>query len=68
MSDFYRLRGYDPFSSEYYDFGGEYATYSEAEIAARKELQELEVSQPSEQSGGQDGIQDRVYMSLQMDP
>src|SRR5258708_29915262 len=64
MANVYRLRGYDPFSSDCYDLGGEYATYLEAENAARMELQELEVSQPSAQSGGQDGIQDRVYIVL----
>jgi hypothetical protein len=64
MANIYRLKGYDPFSSDYYDLGGEYSTYLEAENAARVELQELELSQPSEQSGGQGGIQDRVYIVL----
>ncbi len=43
MANVYRLRGYDPFSSDYYDLGGEYSTHIEAENAARNELQELEV-------------------------
>ena len=64
MANVYRLRGYDPFSSDYYDLGGEYPTYQEAETAARMELQKLDISQPSEQSGGQDGIQDCVYIVL----
>jgi hypothetical protein len=62
MADVYRLKGYDPFSSDYYDIGAEFPTLQEAEAAARKELDELEVAQPSAQSGGQDGIQDRVYI------
>ena len=62
MANVYRLTGYDPFSSDYYDIGGEFSTLAEAETAARKELDELEVTQPSAQSGGQDGIQDRVYI------
>ena len=58
----YKLRGYDPFSREYYNLDGEYSTYLEALGAARKRLAELEVEQPSEQTGGQDGIQDQVYV------
>ena len=60
----YRLKGYDPFAGEYYDLGGEYSSYSEADATAREQLQQLELAQPSEQSGGQDGIQDRVYIVL----
>jgi hypothetical protein len=62
MANSYRLKGYDPFSSDYYDLGGEFSTLAEAQAAARKELNELEAQQPSAQSGGQDGIQDRVYI------
>ena len=62
MAGVYRLKGYDPFSSDYYDMGGEFLSLEEAEAAARKELQELEIAQPSAGSGGQDGIQDRVYI------
>ena len=62
LSNVHRLKGYDPFSSEYYDLDGEYSTHLEAENAARKQLLELEASQPSDQTGGQDGIQDRVYI------
>ena len=62
MADAYRLKGYDTFSRDYYEIAGEFPTLQEAEAAARKELQELEISQPSKQSGGQDGIQDRVYV------
>ena len=58
----YRLKGYDSFSGEYYNFNGEFSTYLEAASAARKQLQDLEASQASEQSGGQHGIQDHVYI------
>jgi len=42
----------------------EYDTEEEAVKRAHKKLEELEVSQPSEHSGGQGfwGIQDRVYI------
>ena len=62
MADSYRLKGYDPFSSDYYNIGGEFSTLAEAEAAARRELEKLEAQQPTAQSGGQDGIQDRVYI------
>lgn len=62
MANVYRLRGYDTFSREYYHLDGEYSSYAEAEAEARKRLQKLEISQPSKHSGGQDGIQDRVYI------
>jgi hypothetical protein len=62
LANSYRLRGYDTFSGDYYELGGEYATYPEALAAARKRLEELEVEQPSAESGGQDGIQDQVFL------
>jgi hypothetical protein len=62
MANSYRLKGYDPFSGDDYDIGGEFSTPEEAEAAAREELNELEAQQPTALSGGQDGIQDRVYI------
>jgi uncharacterized protein involved in type VI secretion and phage assembly len=59
----WRLAGYDPFANEWYDYPGEtYASRTEAEAAAQRALQELERTQPTAQSGGQTGIQDRVYI------
>jgi hypothetical protein len=60
------LQGYDTFeggSDAYYRLDGEYGSEAEARAAAGKQLEELEKSQPSETSGGQDGgIQDQVYI------
>ncbi len=58
----WRLLGYDTFSSEEYPLEGEYDTETDAIAAARARLAELEETQPSESSGGQDGIQDRVFV------
>ncbi len=40
MASVYRLKGYDPFNSEYYDLDGEYSTYLEAGTADRKRSKE----------------------------
>jgi hypothetical protein len=64
------LVGYDTFSAEYYRLGDSrfdgmqpsYATRDAALEDARKRLAELERTQPSASSGGQSGIQDRVYI------
>lgn len=58
----WKLEGYDTFSDEPYALSGEYGSQEEAEAAAEKRLEELEETQPSESSGGQDGIQDGVYV------
>ena len=60
----WKLKGYDAFEGAFYDIEGEYPTEGEAQQAARKKLQEIEVSQPREDSGGQDdeSIQDRVFI------
>ncbi len=58
----WELEGYDTFSEEYYPLDGEYPDEASAEKAAQARLEELEKSQPSTQSGGQGGIQDRVYV------
>lgn len=58
----WRLVGYDTFSNEWYDLDGKYHSEEAAEKAAKKRMGELEKSQPSVSSGGQSGIQDRVYI------
>jgi len=58
----WRLRGYDTFAREYYPLAGEYGDESEARDAARSRIVELEKTQPSRDSGGQDGIQDQVFV------
>jgi hypothetical protein len=58
----WRLIGYDTFSGQEYPLPGEYDSEVEAVAAAGKRLEELEGLQPSASSGGQNGIQDRVYV------
>jgi hypothetical protein len=56
------LQGYDTFAHESYPLDGEFDTEQAAIAAAKDHLDELERTQPSASSGGQDGIQDRVYV------
>jgi hypothetical protein len=67
----WKLEGYDTFANEHYPLNksvghpvDDYATRAEAEIAAEKQLEELEKTQPTLESGGQTplGIQDRVLI------
>lgn len=58
----WRLEGYDTFDSEFYELPGEYDDEAGAVQAAKARLVKLETTQPSSKSGGQDGIQDRVYI------
>jgi hypothetical protein len=58
----WRLRGYDSFAGHWYLIEGIHFSESGALRAAEKQLQKLERSQPSSTSGGQDGIQDQVYV------
>ena len=58
----WKLEGYDTFSDESYGLSGEYKSLEEAEKAAVGRLEEIEETQPSGSSGGQDGIQDRIYI------
>lgn len=55
------LRGFDTFSSDWYDIGS-YATEAEAKEIAQEVLRENERLQPTSSSGGQSGIQDRVFI------
>jgi hypothetical protein len=56
------LEGYDTFSDERYPFSGAFESEASARAAADERLDELERQQPSSRSGGQEGIQDRVYI------
>lgn len=61
----WKIEGYDTFeggSDAFYPIEGEYDSEKQAEDAARRRLAELEKIQPSSSSGGQKGIQDRVYI------
>jgi hypothetical protein len=66
----WKLEGYDTFSSETYPLGNprldglqpSYPDRASALDGARKRLADLERTQPSASSGGQAGIQDRVYI------
>lgn len=56
------LEGWDTFAGHSYPIAGRYRTQDGAVRAARRELAKLEKLQPSSASGGQDGIQDQVYV------
>ncbi len=58
----WRLRGYDAFAGEWYSLSGLFFSERAARRAAHKRLKALERLQPSTTSGGQDGIQDQVYI------
>lgn len=58
----WRLRGYDTFSGDWYPLPGVFLSQAQAERAARLYLRELERLQPARLSGGQPGLQDRVYI------
>jgi hypothetical protein len=56
------LEGYDTFAGECYPLPGRFRNEEAARRAAHKYLLKLERTQPSAVSGGQDGIQDQVYI------
>ena len=58
----WRLEGYDVFAGESYPLEGSYGDEKSAQKAARNRLKQLERDQPTETSGGQGGIQDRVVI------
>ncbi len=63
MTKGWKLAGYDSFSEEWYGIDGpDYSSEAAAQAAAWEKLKEIETLQPSAQSGGQSGIQDRVYI------
>jgi hypothetical protein len=57
----WQLWGLDTFSHDTYPIS-RHANEAECLAAAREYLRELEGQQPSEQSGGQDGIQDQIFI------
>ena len=57
----WQLLVYDPFCGEAYPLS-RHANEAECREAARAYLREIELAQPTEQSGGQQGIQDRVFV------
>ena len=56
------LIGYDTFDFASYPLAGEYDSEAEAIAAAQRELADIERTQPTASSGGQDGIQDQVFV------
>ncbi len=56
------LEGWDTFSAHAYPLRGEFNSEAEARKAAAARLIQLEKTQPTASSGGQSGIQDRVYI------
>ena len=56
------LEGWDVFSGHDYPIPGRWRTKEKAIAAARRRLKQLERTQPSDISGGQDGIQDQVIV------
>ena len=58
----WRLEGFDTFAGHSYPIAGRYRSKEQALKAARRELKRIERLQPSKASGGQDGIQDQVYV------
>lgn len=57
----WRLMGWDTFEGSAYPLT-EHENEEQAIDAARERLRVLEISQPSQTSGGQDGIQDQVFV------
>ena len=58
----WKMQGHDTFASEDYRLDGEFDSEDEAIAAAKVCLDDLERTQPTASSGGQDGIQDHVYV------
>lgn len=56
------IEGYDSFAKEAYALPGSYSSQRVAEKAALRRLKALEMMQPSEISGGQNGMQDQIYI------
>ncbi|HBB33515.1 MAG TPA: hypothetical protein DDZ80_13975 [Cyanobacteria bacterium UBA8803] len=58
----WHIEGFDTFSSEEYPLPSDYSSEADAIAAAKAYLDELESTQPTSSSGGQNGIQDRVFV------
>ncbi len=54
--------GWDTFKGREYPVS-QHSTEADAQEAGRKQLLEIARDQPSETSGGPDGIQDRIYIT-----
>ena len=62
MNKKWKLEGWDVFDTPHYPIEGEYDTEEQAIEAAKLRLIELEREQPTESSGGQNGIQDKIFI------
>ncbi len=58
----WRLKGWDTFAGHSYNLSGRYRCRAAVLAAARSALKRIEQLQPASSSGGQEGIQDRVYI------
>ena len=58
----WKLEGFDTFEEESYPIKGSFSNRKAAIRAAKKRLKKLGKNQSSQQSGGQPGIQDHVYI------
>lgn len=58
----WKIEGWDTFDAGNYSIAGEYATEAEAIEVAKTKLLENEKDQPTETSGGQNGVQDQVFI------
>jgi hypothetical protein len=58
----WKLQGFDTFAGEGYSLPGRFLTERAAIRAAKRQLKKLEKLQPSSYSGGQAGIQDKIYI------
>lgn len=58
----WQLRGYDTFAGDWYALPGTFFSERAAQQAAQRRLSQLEKTQPTDISGGQEGIQDQVYV------
>jgi hypothetical protein len=58
----WRLKGHDAFAGTDYDLPGTYRSEARARRAAGRALRQIERGQPSATSGGQKGVQDRIYI------
>ncbi len=60
--EYWRLQGYDTFAGDSYGLPGRFLSERTARRAAKRYLKRVEKMQPTHASGGQKGIQDRVYI------
>lgn len=60
----WRLQGYDAYDGGFYSLPGQFTSELDAQKAALSKLKEIEGTQPTEDTDGQndEGIQDRVFI------